>query len=266
MTRGPAYELVLALLAIVAITACYVAGSPAGTPSPGGLVGHGLGIVGFLLMLSTETLYTLRKSGRGLHFGQMSTWLHVHIFTGIVGSFLVLLHSGGKFNGLAGVLSLLTVVIVISGFIGRYIYTAVPRTLAGVELSAQELEERIGGAERRLQALGVDLEATPALAAAAEPPRQGWMLVLGRSLLRWRQRRRVRRALRDLNLAGPRHAVELQELLMERYRLLLQVQSLAGTRQLLALWHVGHVPLGGVLFALAFIHIGAALYYATLLK
>jgi hypothetical protein len=27
-----------------------------------------------------------------------------------------------------------------------------------------------------------------------------------------------------------------------------------------------HIPLGGVLFTLAFIHIGAALYYATLLK
>ena len=35
------------------------------------------------------------------------------------------------------------------------------------------------------------------------------------------------------------------------------------TRRLLALWHVFHVPLGVALFTLAFIHIGAALYYAT---
>jgi NADPH-dependent 2,4-dienoyl-CoA reductase/sulfur reductase-like enzyme len=37
-------------------------------------------------------------------------------------------------------------------------------------------------------------------------------------------------------------------------------------RRLLALWHVIHIPLGAVLFTLAFVHIGAALYYATFLK
>jgi len=37
-------------------------------------------------------------------------------------------------------------------------------------------------------------------------------------------------------------------------------------RRLLALWHMFHVPLSGVLFTLAGIHIVAAMYYATLLK
>ena len=72
----------------------------------------------------------------------------------------------------------------------------------------------------------------------------------------------LRARLVDLDLdAG---SVRIQE--KKRYRMQMQVQSLAGTRQLLAMWHVCHVPLGGVLFALAFVHIGAALYYATLLK
>jgi hypothetical protein len=46
---------------------------------------------------------------------------------------MVLLHSSWKFNGLAGVTMLLTVVIVFSGFIGRYIYTRIPRTADGIE-------------------------------------------------------------------------------------------------------------------------------------
>jgi hypothetical protein len=35
---------------------------------------------------------------------------------------------------------------------------------------------------------------------------------------------------------------------------------------LLALWHTIHIPIGIVLFISAFVHVGAALYYATFLK
>jgi hypothetical protein len=34
---------------------------------------------------------------------------------------------------------------------------------------------------------------------------------------------------------------------------------------MLAIWHTLHIPLGMALFTAAFIHIGAAIYYATLL-
>jgi hypothetical protein len=66
----------------------------------------------------------------------MHSWLQFHIFTGIVGPYMVLLHTSWKFNGLAGVTTLLTIIIVISGFIGRYIYTRIPRTLDGIELDS----------------------------------------------------------------------------------------------------------------------------------
>jgi cytochrome b561 len=45
-----------------------------------------------------------------------------------------------------------------------------------------------------------------------------------------------------------------------------QIGSFAAARRLLSYWHTLHVPLGMTLFLFAFIHIGAALYYATLLK
>jgi hypothetical protein len=259
--RRPAYELILAMVAVVVATVLYVYLGHGSIPRAGGAVGHGFGIVGFLMMLGTETLYSLRKRGRGFPFGRMSTWLQFHIFTGIVGPYLVLLHSGGRFHGLAGVLTLLTVLMVASGFIGRYIYTAVPRTLDGVEVAVRDLEGQIAAADRQLQALGA-----PSLALAKETPRGGWMLVLGRGWLWWRLRRRLHRAVRDLGGAGRSQAARLEKLLEERYRLRMQIDSLAATRRLLALWHLFHMPLGLVLFTLAFVHIGAALYYATLLR
>jgi hypothetical protein len=155
-------------------------------PAAGDLVGHLLGILGFLLMLMTEILYSIRKRSRSARWGRMAVWLQFHIFTGLVGPFMVLLHTSWKFNGLAGATTLLTVIIVISGFIGRYIYTRIPRALDGSELDQP-------GAE---------------FTAAA----------------------------------------------------------LARARRMLALWHTVHIPIGVALFTAAFFHIGAALYYVTLLR
>ena len=103
-------------------------------PAAGELFGHGLGILGFILMLMTEILYSLRKRTRSARWGRMSAWLQFHIFTGLIGPFMVLFHSSWKFNGLAGAVTLLTIVIVLSGIIGRYIYTRIPRTTEGLEI------------------------------------------------------------------------------------------------------------------------------------
>lgn len=180
--------LLLSFLAAVLISAIYalVVFLTREIPPAGALFGHLLGIVGFILMLMTEILYSIRKRSRSASWGSMAAWLQFHIFTGLVGPFMVLLHSSWKFNGLAGATTLLTILIVVSGFIGRYIYTQIPRTLDGVEIE------------------------TPA----------------GQS----------------------------------------QAAGLARARRLLAVWHIIHIPIGMALFTAAFIHIGAALYYATLLK
>jgi hypothetical protein len=249
-------------VAIVIITVAYALLAHSGVPQPSGFVGHSLGGVGFLLMLSTETMYSLRKRWPGFAHGRMSTWLQVHIFTGIVGPYLVLLHSAGRFQGVAGVLTVLTLIIVASGFVGRYIYTAVPRTLDGAEVSARELEDRISSADRELQELGLAAGEGLAELANAAPPR-GWTVVLARPWLRWQHRQRVRRALRPLRRENRAQSARLEQLLEERHQVQMQIASLATTRRMLAVWHVVHLPLGGMLFTLAFIHIGGALYYAT---
>lgn len=263
MPRRLPYELIYSLIAIGVTTAIYAAVALGGIPKPSGWIGHGLGIIGFLMMLSTEVLYTLRKRLRGFTFGPTNTWLQVHIFTGIVGPYLVLLHSAGKFNGLAGVVMLLTVLMVLSGFIGRYLYTAAPRSLDGTELDIQELQKQLADAERQMQTFAEDTRR--ALAVGSKMP-AAWLAVLGRPLLLWIYQVRLRRAVKKLPVSERVKAYPLIRIFVDRYRLLLQVHSLAATRRLLALWHLLHVPLGGVLFGLAFVHIGAALYYATFMK
>ena len=264
--RRPAYELWCALIVVVAISGLYVGLALPSVPKPSSVLGHCLGIAGFIMMVSTETLYSLRKRSRSFTFGRMSTWLQLHVFMGIVGPYLVLLHAGWRFHGLAGLVMLLTGLIVLSGFIGRYLYTAVPRTLDGVEMAVRDLEGQIAAADGQLQGLGMTRLGAEALAVAAEVPPAGWMSVLGRGWLRWWQRRRLRRAVQHLSAVDHALANQLSRLLAERYRLLMQVRSLAAARRLLALWHVVHIPLGVVLFTLAFIHVGGALYYATFLK
>ena len=102
-----------------------------------------------------QILYSLRKRSRLARWGRMSDWLQFHIFTGLVGPFMVLLHSSWKFNGLAGALTLLTIIIVASGFVGRYIYTRIPRTLQGVALESPSGETQSATLARNRRALSV---------------------------------------------------------------------------------------------------------------
>ena len=178
-------ELVMAALFMTGITGVYLAVTLLlGVPAASGLFGHSIGVLGFVLMLATETLYSLRKRARRRPWGRMSHWLKFHIFTGIVGPYMVFLHTSFKFQGLAGVTLLLTGMVVASGFFGRYIYTAVPRTADGALLERAELERRLAAAEaavRRVQTA----------TGAPRPPAEvglagGSLIVLGRAFAEWR--------------------------------------------------------------------------------
>jgi hypothetical protein len=217
-------ELLVALAAVLGITVAY-AGllASTGVPEAGGFVGHGLGITGFALMLLTETGYSFRKRAMRRPRGTMRSWLRFHIFTGIVGPYLVVLHAAWSFDGLAGAVAALTLIVVASGFIGRYIYTSVPRTANGVELEARELAALLEAARREVATTAGPMDA---------------------------------RAPQDL-----RHEHQARTRLRELER---QMAALRWARRALATWHAIHVPIGMVLFSLAFLHIGAAIFYATL--
>jgi hypothetical protein len=292
-------ELWLAFLAILAISIFYgfVVVMLGGISPAREFFGHSLGVVGFTLMIMTETLYSFRKRSRRASWGRMSSWLDFHIFTGLVGPYLVLLHSSWKFNGLAGVAMLLTVIIVASGILGRYIYTAVPRTAEGVEVESAQLERQIAQVDAELQSMlaqaqpetrallqrkslapvvsdqvsGAAVSAAAAGAAVIPAPATassatGLGLIFGRSLDEFRFRWDWWRARRRMSGETRSRLLQLESLIQRRRTLYRQVSSLAAARRLLAVWHAVHIPIGMVLFTAAFIHTLAAFYYATLLR
>ena len=263
-------ELRLASLAVLLITILYIGavlflGS---IPAASDLLGHSLGILGFFLMLITETLYSLRKRSRSARWGTMASWLQFHIFTGIVGPFLVLLHTSWKFNGLAGVLTLLTVLIVLSGFLGRYIYTAVPRTVDGVAVEADTLRQEIIKTDDQLQRiLGSQnqLSSISLEGSTLASPGGGLRLIFGRPLDKIRIRREWQSQKHQLPQSVQAQTAHLEALFARQRILQRQVDSLALARNTLALWHTIHIPIGMALFTISIIHIVAAIYYATLI-
>jgi hypothetical protein len=262
-------ELYLALVTALLLGAAYIVIAQEGVPRSSGWLGHSLGIIGFVMMLGAEVLYSWRKQKRGARWGKINTWLQAHIYLGLVGPFLVLLHSAWRLNGVAGATMVLTILMVITGFLCSYIYTAVPRTADGAELALREVESTIATTSAELQQWTA--AQSPHVAAQVEQLTRrsneqaggGMMGVMGRGLRHWRFRWQLRRALRHLDNVNQQQLRELAALLDRRYRLVAQAQTLATTRKLLGQSWTLHIVLGVMLFALAFVHIGAALYYAT---
>lgn len=273
-TRHSNRELWLAFFAILGVTTAYlfIVIWFNEIPNASDFFGHTLGIFGFILMLMTETLYTLRKRSRSARWGQMASWLNFHIFTGLVGPYMVLLHTSWKFNGLAGVVTLLTLIVVASGFIGRYIYTSVPRSVDGAELEADAIEEAIHATDSELrewlatQDDDITRTLVRRLSSLPEPGESQLKILLGRTFSDWSYRLKWWYEKRHLTPAARAIANQLEHLLQRRRLLNSQIATLAMARRLLALWHAVHIPIGMALFTAAFIHIGAAIYYATLLR
>ena len=265
-------EIWAAFFAIMVLTLVYlfIMGQTGGVPEASGLFGHSLGIFGFILMLMTEILYSWRKRSQSARWGKMSSWLRFHIFTGLVGPYMVLLHSSWKFNGLAGIVLLLTVIIVLSGIIGRYIFTAVPRTADGVVLESTRLEGQISNVEKSLQKWkDTQPEITMILSQALIEPEKASnespQAVLGRTISELRYKYRFWKARRELQSSYRSQAAELEKLFKRRRVLQRQVATLVTARRMLSLWHTVHIPIGVALFATAFVHMIGAIYYATLL-
>jgi hypothetical protein len=232
---------------------------------PAGRYGILFGIAGLALMLVT-LLYVLRKKVKALaRIGNLKIWLEAHIFCGIVGPALITLHTSFKFNGIISVAYWSMVVVVLSGFVGRYLYVRIPKTIRGAELSVGELEARAGEIRSQLAAEGLpaaSLAAVEALDAPVANLGLGAFLgsfFFGELRAAWRFRRLGRR-LRGAGIAPPlvRQTVALAA---ERAALQRRIAFLGRTRKLFELWHVLHKPLVYVMLAIAALHVFVAVYF-----
>jgi hypothetical protein len=262
-------ELRLSMFVCLGLSGAYVAYELLAEPSGGQPFGHWLGIIGTLFMVSTEFLYSLRKRTNWFRWGgPVRYWLSAHIFTGIVGPFLVLMHSAFEFRGLAGITMGLTVLVAGSGFLGRYLYTAIPRSLAGVETSSTDLVEAIQAAQVALTRLAAQHAPAVQSFVAADTHRQrrvrgDWALVFLRGWDDWRYRLGLRRHLRQLEKAGGQKLGDLERLLLQRRARERQLRMIQAARRMLSIWHIAHVPMGVALFSSVIIHVAATLYFGA---
>jgi len=220
---------------------------------PSGPGGQSFGIAGAVLLLLTLA-YWLRKRIPFLSKrGSNKRWLEVHIFFGVLGPALITLHTSFKFNGIISVAYWSMLLVVLSGFVGRYLYVRIPRTLRGTELSLEEVRERAADLKRRVHSAGLP----PGLAREldAEAVRRGL-----RAALRFRGH--LRSLKKELRLRGVGADVldEMAALTTERAFLVHRLATLEQTKKLFDLWHVFHRPLVWLMFAIASLNVALAFY------
>lgn len=117
---------------------------------PAGRIAQMLGIAG-MAMMTIPVAYVVRKRWiRSPLAGSMRAWLNVHIFSGIVGPVLITFHTAFKFNGIIAVAYWSMVAVVLSGFVGRYLYVRIPRTIRGAELTHDAIEARVADLKEAL--------------------------------------------------------------------------------------------------------------------
>jgi hypothetical protein len=239
--------------------------APAQWLRPSGPVGQTLGVAGTVLML-VPFAYMARKRMRRLReAGSLKRWLEVHLFCGIVGPVMITLHTSLKFNGIISAAYWSMVIVVLSGFAGRYLYTKIPHSVRGNELTRTELNDQAAALQEEL-ARAVQSEDALArihMFERAAVPARPQDLTFGDLLFgEIRLGGRLRALDHELARAGlaPSLRHEAVRLTRERSVILRRAAYLDRTRKLFNLWHVFHLPLVYLMLVIVTAHIAVVLY------
>ena len=244
---------------------------------PSGPIGLKLGFLGFGMFL-VIFLYPLRKKWPWLgKQGLARHWLDFHVLLGLSAPFVIAFHSSFKFRGFAGMAFCIMLAVSLSGVIGRYLYSQIPRSLNAAEISMKELQEI---QERLSQQLAsqellpqADLRSLLRLPSREQVERLPmivalvYMMVLDLTRM-FRIAALRRHALgfgqKVTTLAGfmPTRYVDLEKAIRiakEEAGTAKRVLFLSRTQQVFHLWHVVHRPFSYSFAVLALIHIGVVI-------
>ena len=234
---------------------------------PSGLIGHGIGIIGSLLIVIGVFGYMARKRFRFLsRVGVLKYWLEFHIFLCTIGPVLILYHTTFKFGGIVAVSFWSMIAVVISGVIGRYIYIQIPRTIEGREMSLNELngmkvnfyaelENRFHIDSDIIGWLNTSLLDKSSLS-------EGNLLV--RIFKRIRFENRIIRQLRfklkteDISKKNFKKIIRLikEEIILSR-----RIAWLSTMQDYLRYWHVAHLPFALIMLVIMIVHVIVALLF-----
>ncbi len=236
---------------------------PAQSPSKG--IWHVTGWIGsgcFVIMM----LYSLRKRFKFMiDVGGIGHWLNMHMFLGVFGTVFVTVHSTYKFGGIVALSYWSAVLVVVSGFLGRYLYVRIPRTVEGNELRMDE----IGSLMEELNAQIAKFSPGSRLAELIEkkaPLKKGgdgdvsalFSFISG-DFEEMRAMRLVRAELRRDKDTSDHVKLRLLWLIQKKRRLLQSRMFLDASHRLLHHWHVFHKPFAVIMFVVMFLHV--AVYY-----
>ena len=244
---------------------------------PTGRIGLRLGILGAVLFCGLF-LYPIRKRWSWLgRIGITRHWLDFHVLLGITAPIVITFHSSLKFRGLAGIAYWIMIAVALSGFVGRYFYAQLPRSLNAAELSLKEMQDisQILWQELEGQKLFAWLQLAPLFKLPTREEVE--KMSLGRALLSMvlldlRRPFRVsalrRRAMNStellFSLGGflPSQNPQLEgviEMARKQAWIMAKVSFLSKTNQIFHLWHVVHRPFSYSFAVLMLVHIVVAL-------
>ncbi len=244
---------------------------------PSGSIGMKLGMFGVLLFFLIY-LYPLRKKWGWLaRQGNSRHWLDFHVVLGTAAPMIIAFHASFKFGNIAGMAFWSMLCVTLSGFVGRYLYSQIPRNLNAAELSMKEMQDVENSLRQQLAtqklAFGARLEALYQLPSQADVQHMPMLLALARmvwidlkrplqlSLLRlqatsfgpWLVSLFGLRRTSDLKLEHAVSVARRQAALSKR------ILFLSRTQEVFKLWHVVHRPFSYAFAILAIVHIGLAL-------
>jgi len=237
---------------------------------PGGAIGINLGVLG-VLMLCAIFVYPLRKRWTWLQRqGDSRHWLDYHVILGVAAPVFIAFHSSFKFRGVAGVAFWIMVGVALSGLVGRYLYSLIPRQVVAAESSLRELRELLASQRTVSQADLRPLLQLPATEKAAHWPMLialGYIatsdlirpfriarlrnrgMTLGQAFACWGGMRPTNHVVREWVIA----------LACRQAALSRRVLFLSQLQRVFRLWHVIHRPFSYAFAVLAIFHIFVAM-------
>jgi hypothetical protein len=240
-----------------------------------------IGVTGGSMMLVLFT-YPLRKYVRFMQgLGNVKWWFWFHLFLGIAGPWLILVHSTFQVGSLNASVALYSMgIVVASGVIGRFIYVRIHRGLDGQRMSLRELRERAGLVESQARSR---LHFSPAVEARllafeqhelrAQPGwpthlRQVTLLPLQRQIAYLHCVGELRARLRELAAERQWSPTDLRRRERRARRLVdgyldavVRVAQYSAYERVFALWHLAHLPFVYLLVISAVVHVVAVHAY-----
>ncbi len=233
---------------------------------PNGIYGHGLGIIGTLLIIIGVFGYMARKRFRSLsRIGALKHWLEFHIFLCTLGPIMVLFHTAFKFGGIVSISFWSMVAVVASGVIGRFIYLQIPRTIQGRELSLHEIHDMksdLGVSMQQIsnnRALNIqDLIQFSSLdKGTAYHGVQGFFQ---QYMDEYKKKRSISAMLHAQNF-DTNDVKNIMSMVSKEMGLTRKIQRLVTMQKLFRYWHIAHLPFALIMLIIMIVHVAVTVTF-----